>query len=180
MKIYTRTGDRGQTGLVGGTRVSKSDARIEACGDIDEVNAWIGIVRAELGLGADVLDVLGQMQRDLFALGAQVADPVGRIADKVPKAKLGEADVQRLEQWIDQFDRELPPLQQFILPGGSTAGAACHLARAVCRRAERRIVALGPDRVDPELLAYINRLSDLLFVLARLLNARAGLAETEW
>jgi cob(I)alamin adenosyltransferase len=180
VKIYTRTGDRGDTGLCDGTRVPKSDPRVEACGDIDELNGWLGVVRAHPGLDADVEDILNPLQRDLFALGARLADPAGRVASHVEKAALREADVQRLEAWIDRLDSELAPLQRFLFPGGSPAGAALHLARAVCRRAERRIVALGADHVDAVSLAYINRLSDLLFVLARAVNRRAGLAETEW
>ena len=180
MKIYTRTGDRGDTGLFDGTRVLKSDPRVDAYGDVDELCAWLGVVRAHAGLDRDLIDVLDHLQRDLFALGARLADPAERIADRVTKASLGDAAVQRLEQWIDRFEDELSPLRRFILPGGSAAGAALHLARTVCRRAERRIVGLGSAKVEPELLAYINRLSDLLFVLARVVNARAGLPETEW
>ncbi len=180
MKIYTRSGDRGDTELSDGTRVPKSDPRIDACGEIDELSACLGVVRACPGLEADVAAVLDHLQRDLFALGARLADPAGRAAGRVTKAPLSETDVQRLEAWIDRFERELPPLGHFVSPAGSAAGAALHLARAVCRRAERRLVMLGADRIEPEPLAYINRLSDLLFVLARTANRRAGFAETEW
>ena len=180
MKIYTRSGDRGDTELLDGTRVLKSDPRVEACGDVDELSAWLGAMRARPGLDPDIEGILNHLQRDLLALGARLADPAERSAGRVAKAALSEADVQRLETWIDRFEDELSPLRQFVLPGGSAAGACLHLARTVCRRAERRIVALGTDRVEPESLAYINRLSDLLFVFARVVNRRAGVAETEW
>jgi cob(I)alamin adenosyltransferase len=179
VKIYTRTGDRGETGLFDGTRVPKSDARVDAYGEVDELNAVVGVARAA-GVDADVDAPLGRLQRDLFALGARLADPAARIAGRVTKASLTAEDVTQLETWIDRFEAELPPLCRFILPGGSRPGATLHLARTVCRRAERRMVALGPDAVDPLLIAYINRLSDLLFVLARLVNKREGEPETEW
>jgi cob(I)alamin adenosyltransferase len=177
VKIYTRSGDGGETGLSDGTRVPKSDLRIEACGELDELNAWLGFAASQPGQDADVRKVLAHLQRDLLALGARLSDPSGRPAPRAPKASLTVADVKRLEDWIDRYDGELGELRQFILPGGSAAGASLHVARAVCRRAERRIVALGPDA---DALAYINRLSDLLFVLARAANKRAGLAEAEW
>jgi cob(I)alamin adenosyltransferase len=179
VKIYTRTGDAGQTALFDGSRVSKADPRVEAYGHIDELNAVLGQARAA---GVDpALDTwLERLQRDLFALGAQLADPASRIAPRVTKAALDAADIARLEQWIDEAEAGLPPLRRFVLPGGSAAGAALHLARTVCRRAERHIVGLGPEAVDADLLAYVNRLSDLLFVLARLANTRAGVADQEW
>lgn len=179
MKIYTGTGDRGETGLLDGSRVPKANPRIEACGEVDELNAVLGLLLAE-ELDADLAEKTAALQRDLFALGGQLADPAMRIAARVPKTALGVADVHRLEAWIDQLGTELPPLHRFILPGGSSAGALLHLSRTVCRRAERRIVALGPDAVEPALLAYINRLSDLLFVMARVANRRAGEIESEW
>jgi cob(I)alamin adenosyltransferase len=179
VRIYTRTGDRGETGLFDGTRVPKSDARVDAYGEVDELNALVGVVRAGRP-DADIDEALGRLQRDLFALGARLADPAERIADRVSKASLTTEDVTRLETWIDRFEANLPPLRRFILPGGSAPGATLHLARTVCRRAERRIVGLGPDAVDPVLVAYVNRLSDLLFVMARLVNTRAGVHESEW
>ena len=178
MKIYTRTGDSGETSLFGGTRVRKDDGRVEAYGEVDEVNAWLGLVRAN-GLDADLDAEIVQIQRDLFALGAQLADPADKLAPAMAKAIVGEGDVARLEAAIDRFEASLPSLRKFILAGGSKTGAALHVARTVCRRAERRIVALDPP-VDPVLLRYVNRLSDLLFVMARLVNQRAGVAETEW
>jgi cob(I)alamin adenosyltransferase len=179
MKIYTRTGDGGETGLFDGTRVSKADARVAAYGDVDELNAWLGLARAG-GVDRDVAQMLEQIQRDLFAVGARLADPSHRIARRVEKAAVAQEDVSRLEGWIDRLESELPPLKRFILAGGSPAGASLHLARTVCRRAERAMVALGPDAFEPELLVYVNRLSDLLFVMARAVNHRAGAAEIEW
>jgi cob(I)alamin adenosyltransferase len=179
MKIYTRTGDAGETALFDGSRVSKADARVDAYGHIDELNAVLGQARAA-GVDAALDAWLEHLQRDLFALGALLADPASRIAARVTKATLGPADTARLEHWIDEAEAELPPLRRFVLPGGGTAAAALHLARTVCRRAERHIVALGPGAVDADLLAYVNRLSDLLFVLARLANVRAGVPDREW
>jgi cob(I)alamin adenosyltransferase len=178
VKIYTRTGDSGETSLVGGRRVRKDDARVDAYGDVDELNAWIGFASAS-ALADDLRSELAQIQRDLFALGAQLADPGERLPAKVTKAIVSDDDVARLERAIDRFDTELPPLRKFILAGGAAGGAALHVARTVCRRAERRMVSLDPP-VDPVLLRYVNRLSDLLFVLARVANHRAGVAETEW
>ena len=181
MKIYTRQGDEGQTGFFGGERVSKSDPRVAAYGDVDELNANLGLARGARDAHRDVdIDAeLVRLQRDLFAMGALLADPSGTVGQKISKARIEDADVTRLEQVIDKFESELPPLTNFVLAGGSLCGAALHLARAVCRRAERSIVALEPA-VDPLLLKYINRLSDLLFVLARAANHRAGAPETTW
>ena len=178
MKIYTRTGDTGDTSLFDGTRVRKSEPRVEAYGDVDELNACLGLARAS-GADHEIADELIRLQRDLFALGAQLADPGEKIAARVTKAALGDDDVARLEQLIDRYEAELPALRRFILAGGSPAGAALHVARAVCRRAERRMVALEPA-VDAVLVRYVNRLSDLLFVLARAVNHRSGAIETEW
>jgi len=178
MKIYTRTGDRGETSLFGGTRVGKDDPRVAAYGDVDELNAHIGLARAS-DADAEIGAELERLQRDLFALGAQLADPTGTVAQRVSKAVVRAGDVERLEHVIDRFEAELPALKTFILAGGSPCGAALHVARAVCRRAERSMVALDPA-VEPTLLKYVNRLSDLLFVLARAANQRAGAAETAW
>jgi len=179
MRIYTKTGDTGETGLFDGTRVSKADPRVEAYGEVDELNAWLGLIRASLS-SPDLDAMLGAIQRDLFALGAMLADPAHRIAARVEKATVDAADVTRLERVIDALEAELPPLRRFILPGGSAPGSMLHLARTVCRRAERRAVALGATAVDGVAITYINRLSDLLFVMARAVNARAGASETEW
>jgi len=179
MKIYTKTGDGGETSLFDNTRVSKADARVDAYGEVDEINACLGAARAA-GVDLDMSAALEAIQKDLFALGARLADPSARIAARVTKAAIGESDVQRLEAIIDRLEDELPPLRRFILPGGGPAGAALHLARTVCRRAERRVIALGADAVEPILVVYLNRLSDLLFVMARAVNHRAGVPEVEW
>jgi len=178
VKIYTRTGDGGETSLFDGTRARKDDARVDAYGEVDELNAWLGFVRASKP-DATVDEALLLIQRDLFALGAQLADPGDRLAARVTKAVIADDHVARLEALIDRLEEGLPPLRRFILAGGTPAGAALHVARTVCRRAERRMVGLEPP-VDPVLVRYVNRLSDLLFVLARFENHRAGGAETEW
>jgi cob(I)alamin adenosyltransferase len=178
VKIYTRTGDGGETSLFDGTRVSKADLRVDAYGEVDELNAWLGLARAS-PLDPDLDAALANIQRDLFALGARLADPAAKIAPRVTKASLVDDDVARLEASIDRLEAELPPLSRFILAGGAPSGAALHVARAVCRRAERRIVSLEPAP-DPVLVRYVNRLSDLLFVLARAVNHRAGVPETWW
>ena len=179
VKIYTRTGDGGDTGLFDGTRVAKCDPRVGAYGDVDELNAWLGFVRAGLA-ETELTAMLEHIQRDLFALGARLADPAKKIAGRVTKAAVTLEDISRLEGWIDRLESELPPLRRFILAGGSPGGAALHVARTICRRAERAMVSLGRNAFEPELLVYVNRLSDLLFVMARAANHRAGAAETEW
>ena len=180
MKIYTRTGDKGETGLFDGTRVSKADPRVEAYGAVDETNALLGVAAANT-TDAELRGILQDLQRDLFAVGAQLADPKWGVKPRKEKTRLTEARVADLEALIDRAEAELPPLKQFILPGGSPVGAVLHLARTVCRRAERRIVALPVTMaVSPLLLAYINRLSDLLFVLARLASRRSGTEEIPW
>jgi cob(I)alamin adenosyltransferase len=179
MKIYTKTGDSGETSLFDNTRVSKADARVDAYGEVDELNAAIGAVLST-PTDADLAELLQTIQRELFALGARLADPSSRIAGRVEKVVVNEAGVARLEQAIDRFEGELPPLRRFILPGGSPAGALLHLARTICRRAERRVIGLGAGAVEPIVIVYLNRLSDLLFVMARVANHRAGVAEVEW
>jgi cob(I)alamin adenosyltransferase len=180
MKIYTRTGDAGSTALYGGTRVLKDDPRVAAYGEVDELNACLGTARAEAEMPGEIAAMLEHIQKDLFAIGARLADPAEKIAERVTKAAVTDADVLRLEGWIDRFEAELPPLRRFILPGGSSAGAQLHLARTVCRRAERSVVSLGAANVEAPLLAYVNRLSDLLFVLARAVNHGSGQPEIEW
>jgi cob(I)alamin adenosyltransferase len=179
VKIYTRTGDAGDTALLGGMRVSKADLRVAAYGDVDELNAWLGMV-ASLVTDDSLKERIAVLQRDLFALGSRLADPAHRIADRVSKTAIGAADVSKLEAWIDELDAELPPLRRFVLAGGTPAGAALHVARTVCRRAERAMVQLGEGAFEPELLQYVNRLSDLLFTMARAANRRAGVADVEW
>ena len=179
MKIYTKTGDTGETSLFDNTRVSKADARVDAYGEVDELNACLGVARAG-GVDDEIGALIESLQKDLFALGARLADPSARIAARVEKVVIGSDAVERLELTIDRLEATLPPLRRFILPGGSPAGAALHLARTICRRAERRVIGLGSNAVDPILLVYMNRLSDLLFVMARVVNRRAGVPETEW
>ena len=179
MTLYTGIGDGGKTALFDGTRVSKADRRVAAYGDVDELNAAIGLVMA-VGVDPDIQELLGTIQRDLFALGAQLADPATRIAERVTKTDLAAADVGRLETAIDRYEAEPHPLRRFLLPGGAPAAAALHHARAVCRRAERSIVALGTDTLPTPLLQYVNRLSDLLFAVARAVNHRLDVAEQEW
>jgi len=180
VKIYTRTGDKGETGLLGAARVRKNALRVEAYGAADEVNACLGLVSAVV-TDPEVRDLLLGIQRDLFALGAQLADVRKDKTKKMEKAALPEGRVAALEEAIDRIEEKLAPLKTFILPGGCEAGARLHLARTVCRRAERRIAALAESEdVPPIILVYANRLSDLLFVLARLVNARAATEEVAW
>lgn len=179
VKIYTKTGDAGDTSLFDGTRVSKNDPRVVAYGDVDELQACIGVARAA-GLPKDLDEMCVQLQRDLFALGARLADPAHKIAKRVEKIVINDDSVARLEGWIDRLDTEIPPLRHFILSDGGPAGAALHLARTVCRRAERAALSLGKDAVEPVVIVYLNRLSDLLFTMARAANHRSGSPETPW
>jgi cob(I)alamin adenosyltransferase len=179
MKIYTKTGDGGETGLVDGSRVRKDHARVAAFGDVDELNAAIGVART---LADEALSqLLDGAQRDLFAIGAQVADPRAQVASRKEKAALGAERIVLLERAIDARETQMPPLTAFILPGGTPLAASLHVARTVCRRAERSILVLGrTESVDPLILVYLNRLSDLLFVLARHANHTAGRPEPKW
>ncbi len=178
MKIYTRTGDDGTTGVLGPGRVRKDDPRIEACGTVDELNAALGVARA-MDAGGWVTADLAAIQARLFSLGAELAATTP--APLASLDRIGDDDVAALERTIDRLDADLPPLVHFILPAGHALAAQIHLARAVCRRAERRVVALGAEAtVEPRLLHYLNRLADLLFVMARWCNHRAGAAEAEW
>ena len=168
MKIYTRTGDHGQTSLFGGTRVAKHDARIEAYGTVDELNSFLGAVTG--------IEELPAIQSDLFEIGAHLASPGTSRFPGVDAAR-----IEALEQAIDAMERELTPLTTFILPGGSPAAAQLHIARTVCRRAERRVVALEDDSpATQSTIAYLNRLSDYLFVAARFANHLAGVADVPW
>ena len=181
MKIYTRTGDAGQTGLFGGGRVPKDDIRVEAYGDVDELNAVIGMARC-LEMMPRIDEVLVPIQRDLFAIGALLATPDrDKMALHLEKARIGEARITELELAIDDGEHELEPLRAFILPGGTPKSAALHVARTVCRRAERHVVRLQHEvELPPLAVIYLNRLSDLLFTLARLANRRAGAGEVTW
>lgn len=181
MKIYTKTGDTGDTGLFGGGRVGKDNSRVAAYGDVDELNAALGVAHATAP-ETFAAELLEQIQRDLFAVGAELAAPEpAKLSKTLAGHPIGEPDVTRLEHAIDAHEAALEPLREFILPGGSAKAASLHLARTVCRRAERAVVALGRDaRVSPAILQYLNRLSDLLFVLARAANALAGRPDVRW
>ncbi|PWK88580.1 cob(I)yrinic acid a,c-diamide adenosyltransferase [Fulvimonas soli] len=172
-KIYTRTGDDGSTGLGDGSRVPKDSPRVAAYGTVDELNSAVGMVLASAGVPADVAEALTQVQHELFDLGGELCIPgMGMIQD---------ADVERLERVLDGFNEPLPPLKDFILPGGGMAAACCHLARTVCRRAEREVIALARvEEVRPQAQRYLNRLSDLLFVLCRVLARASGHGEVLW
>jgi cob(I)alamin adenosyltransferase len=172
-RIYTRTGDDGSTGLGDGSRVPKDSPRVAAYGSVDELNSAVGMVLAAEGVGEDVREALVQVQHDLFDLGGELCIP--------GMAMVEDADVARLERVLDGFNDPLPPLKDFILPGGGMAAACCHLARTVCRRAEREVVALARvEEVRPQAARYLNRLSDLLFVLARVLARGSGHGEVLW
>jgi cob(I)alamin adenosyltransferase len=181
MKIYTKTGDKGDTGLFGGGRDPKNHPRVEAYGDVDELNAVIGMARS-IEMMPRIDEVLAPIQRDLFSLGALLATPQpDKVAQQLEKARIDDASIAELEQAIDHGEQELEPLRAFILPGGTPKSAALHVARTVCRRAERKVIALAHEvDVPPIVVVYLNRLSDLLFVLARVANRRAGTAEVTW
>lgn len=185
MKIYTRTGDRGETGLFGGQRVRKDHARVDAYGDVDELNSVIGLAVARLDAVGEgkIARELRPVQADLFTIGANLATPApedgGRPNSHVPELPAGRTE--ELERWIDVAEHELDPLKTFVLPGGSEGAALLHFARTVCRRAERRVVALSHEaHVGPDFIIYLNRLSDLLFTLARLANRHAGVEDVPW
>lgn len=181
LKIYTKTGDAGQTALFGGGRVEKDHPRVEAYGDVDELNACLGMARS-VEMMPRIDEVLVPIQRDLFAIGALLATPDReKMREQLQKARIDEGRISELERAIDECDRELEPLKSFILPGGTPKSSALHVARTVCRRAERRVVALHREVPLPELVViYLNRLSDLLFMLARVANKRAGAGEVTW
>lgn len=180
MKLYTRKGDDGTTQLCRGPRVAKDDPHIEACGTVDELNSLLGVVRAE-SLPEDIDQLLYRLQNELFAVGAHLATCGSAQAEFV---RVDDRHVRQLEEEIDLFQASVPPLQQFILPGGGRAAALLHVARSICRRAERRIVSLhevhGEEHSLGEIMRYLNRLADLLFVLPRLLNTRANVPDEHW
>ena len=181
MRIYTRTGDDGGTALFGGGRVPKDNDRVEAYGDVDELNASLGMARAVETMPR-IDEVLVPVQRDLFAIGALLATPDhDKMQQQLAKARVDEDRIVQLERAIDEAESELEPLKAFIVPGGTPKSAALHVARTVCRRAERRVVHLAREiPLPPLVVVYLNRLSDLLFVLARLANRRAGAGEVTW
>lgn len=181
MKIYTRSGDEGATALFGGGRVGKDHPRVEAYGDVDELNASLGLARS-IQVIPRVDEVLVPIQRDLFAIGALLATPdLEKMRDHLTKARIDEGRIEELEKAIDACEQELEPLRAFIIPGGTPKAAALHVARTVCRRAERRVVHLASEVELPHLVViYLNRLSDLLFMLARVANKRAGAGEVTW
>lgn len=181
-RIYTRRGDAGETGLFGGQRVRKDDLRVEACGAVDELNSLLGVASAHTE-DPDFTRLFARLQSDLFALGADLATPAeaGKQHGRVTIARVGPERAATLETEIDRLEAELEPLTRFILPGGALPAAALHLARAVCRRAERRCVSLArAAAINPEIVRYLNRLSDLLFVMARAANRRHGVPDVTW
>lgn len=181
MKIYTRSGDDGDTALFGGGRVPKAHARVEAYGTVDELNAVVGVAVSSVR-DPEIRTRLERIQHDLFTLGSDLATPPPRAGRKRPiTPELPTGRIAEMETWMDAADEELPPLTAFVLPGGSAGAAALHLARTVCRRAERDVVALGDgESVSEGIVPYLNRLSDLLFTFARLENHRSGVADVEW
>ncbi|KIA84355.1 cob(I)yrinic acid a c-diamide adenosyltransferase [Kaistella solincola] len=184
MKIYTKTGDKGQTALYGGTRVSKASARVEAYGTIDELNSFIGVAKSEI-TDEQVLSQLKKIQFDLFTVGSESATPTDKLTMANGKSRLAleisEKEIEELELWMDEIERGLQPLQYFILPGGGKSATSLHVCRTVCRRAERSLVFLNEtEEIRPELLKYLNRLSDYLFVLARHASKLANEPEEYW
>jgi cob(I)alamin adenosyltransferase len=178
MRIYTKAGDNGTTGLLGGQRVSKDSPRVEAYGSVDELNAHIGHAIACLQTLPHFCEMLQQVQSDLFVIGSELAVPVGKKPVVHP---IAEQQVNTLERWIDEIEETLEPLRHFILPGGSVGAAVLHVARTVCRRTERRVVSLfHVEPGNPHIITYLNRLSDLLFVMARAVNAAAGVQDVIW
>ncbi|AQX08188.1 cob(I)yrinic acid a,c-diamide adenosyltransferase [Elizabethkingia occulta] len=183
-KIYTKTGDKGETALYGGTRVSKASARVDAYGTIDELNAFIGIAKSHID-DSDCLKQLAEIQYDLFTLGSEAATPIDKVYLANGKSRLPvtikEEDISKLEVWMDKMDESLEPLQFFILPGGGKAATFLHAARTICRRAERGMVFLNEtEEVRPELIKYLNRLSDYLFVMARYASMLDNEQEEYW
>ena len=184
MKIYTKTGDKGETALYGGTRVSKACARVESYGTIDELNSFIGFAKTEIA-DEKVLNQLKKIQFDLFTVGSESATPTDKLTLANGKSRLSlvisETEIEELENWMDDFEEELQPLQYFILPGGGKAATSLHICRTVCRRAERSLVFLNEtEAVRPELIKYLNRLSDYLFMLARYMSKINNESEEYW
>ena len=184
MKIYTKTGDKGTTALYGGNRVSKASARVESYGNIDELNSFIGLAKSEI-TDEKVLNQLKKIQFDLFTLGSESATPTDKLTLANGKSRLtlmiSETEIEELENWMDEYETQLEPLQYFILPGGGKSATALHVCRTICRRAERSLVFLNEsEEVRPELIKYLNRLSDYLFVLARYVSKLNEEKEEYW
>lgn len=180
MKIYTRTGDQGQTSLFGGQRVFKDNIRIEAYGTVDELNSVIGVALIEID-NPDIYDLLKKVQNQLFSIGSDLATPLDKENSRASISIIKEHHITELENAIDFFDAQLEPLRNFILPGGSGGAAYLHLARTICRRAERRVITLmNTDAINQNILLFLNRLSDLLFVLARFENRTSSIADIPW
>jgi cob(I)alamin adenosyltransferase len=182
IKIYTKTGDTGETSLFTGERVKKSSLRVQAYGAVDELNSWLGLLCSTV-IEKDIQSLFTQIQNELFDLGADLATPAQKAKNKRQKEvpRISEKQIHQLEKWIDQYQEELPPLKNFILPGGAVTAAYIHITRGVCRRAERWVVQLmEKENVEMNVLIYLNRLSDLLFVLARVLNHRQHFPEPLW
>lgn len=178
-RIYTRTGDQGTTSLAGGTRVPKTHLRLEAYGTIDELNSYLGLLHTYLTEEAD-RQTVWRVQNKLFAVGSYLATDQTRTGLRA-ESRIVDGDIEELEKAIDEADNEIPPLKAFVLPGGTRGAAVCHVCRTVCRRAERRILALaGECEIAPEVMAFVNRLSDYLFILARKLNRLANAEEIFW
>ena len=184
MKIYTKTGDKGETSLYGGTRVSKASARVDSYGNVDELNSFIGVAKSQIK-DEKVLEQLKKIQFDLFTLGSETATPADKLMLANGKSRLpiliSEKEIEELEVWMDEMEEILEPLQYFILPGGGNAATSLHVSRTVCRRAERSLIFLAEsEEVRPELIKYLNRLSDYLFVLARYVSKLQNETEEFW
>lgn len=180
MKIYTKTGDIGETSLFGGQRVWKNDLRVDTYGTVDELNALLGFALSQLK-NIEVSDLVKEIQNDLFTIGSDLATPLDKDDSKYPVPRVEEKLIENLEKKIDYFDGQNPPLKEFILPGGTAGSSLLHYARTVCRRAERKVVALSKDvEIGGQIVVYLNRLSDLLFVLARYENYSTGTSDIKW
>lgn len=178
MKIYTKTGDLGETSLLGGTRISKSELQIESYGTVDELNSYVGLIRDQIWKHPDLIELI-EIQDRLFTIGSHLANDQKKSGIKLPE--INEADIERLENQIDLMNEKLPPMNAFVLPGGHTTVSYTHIARCVCRRAERQVVRLNHSwEVDPIIIKYLNRLSDYLFMLGRKLSKELGGNEIEW
>lgn len=180
MRIYTKTGDDGTSGLIGGTRVAKYDLRLESYGTVDELNSWVGLIRSQEQVDSPTKELLLSVQNNLFVIGARLATDLSKT-DLSGRLPLREDDITRLENEMDRILDQLPPMEHFVLPGGSNTISYCHLARTVCRRAERRVCRLANEAEIPsELIRYLNRLSDYLFVLSRKIAVDEGVDEVQW